>query len=1013
MHQRFRAWVAGTLSTVMLVAMSMGAFAAPAAASGNSGTVSSLNVTSSTAGPTTVGQSVYYRLGMGFSASPSSGETIDVSFGGQGSGFDLSKASVTSAVYSGATSGTTSASLLFVNGNSAQLQIGNLPTGVTNVTATVYGVTNPTTAGTYAISVEDPFGSAPLSQNVSVSAGSATSLKVVAPATENAGTPIDVAVAAYDRYGNIATGYTGTINLTTNDGNSPSKKAPDLGKAYTFTSADQGQTTTLPVTLYNATGSATITASDGTLGATSGTIAVSAGAAADLVMSGPANIAPTVTSGPFTLQTTDQYGNPAPVASATTVTVSGNGVSLYNWTNGAAGAPENNVAMAAGVSSAQFGVKATIVGSTPLTYASNPSLTVAGTYPLAVGVPATVTFANGATQATTPVKQRIPVTIPVPSGNGDSNVVLSAVYGSAPIGSFYLNPSDATPITNNTVSIAAGKSQTVYYAEDTQIQLNPVSIPVSITADDGAGPSSAITLTVVPAGTVAAVALLPNAQSQTTITASKDGSGQGTTATLTIELQDQYGNMITPASDITLDLVSYQMAKKAPGNLVFAQSGQPVTSVTLTPKAPSVTVSVYGPTAGDYGVILVGTGTYQETVPDITVQPAAQASQIVMSVANTGNPGDLTYSVQLNLEDQYGNVVPADQSTEVALSSSAAGGYFMGPKGLITQIEIPASTSSVSFYYVEATGAAGTTTLTASAAGLTSGTGQIVDPTALTISGIAKNTWYGGRVPITFTLSGPTGAILHPLATDLVLNLTATGGATFESGGSAVTSVTIQAGSMSADVNVVIPATSTTPISVTATPATGSIPAANVTINTVPETYVSMTLYPGWNAISVPFVLANPSFQSILGSSESQVASALAYQNGAWVQVTSANEAAILSQPMTGLMLDISGNTPVTAYFLPTSSPNPPPQIALTAGWNLVGPSAVWPISGDGAESYADFLANTPASLVTEIVDPSGANYPSIDPSNDTMDQVWDGSGYWVYSTGSGTLIGEVSTPVQ
>ncbi len=1011
MHQRFRAWVAGTLSTVMLVAMSIGAFAAPAAASGNSGTVSSLSVTSSTAGPTTVGQSVYYSLDMGFSAAPSSGETIDVSFGGQGSGFDLSKASVTSAVYSGTTSGTTAASLLFVNGNSAQLQLGDLPTGVTNVTATVYGVTNPTTAGTYAISVEDPFGSAPLSRNVSVTAGSATSLKVAAPASETAGTPFDVAVAAYDQYGNIATGYTGTITLTTNDGNSPSKQAPDVGTPYTFTSADQGQATTLPVTLYNATGSATITASDGTLSATSGSIAVSAAVAADLVMSGPPNIAPNVTDGPFTLQTTDQYGNPAPVASATTVSVSGNGVSLYAWTNGAVGATENNVAMAAGVSSAQFGVKATTVGSTPLTYASNPALNVSGPYQLAVGVPATVAFANGATQATIPVMQRIPVTISVPSGNGDSSVVLSAVYNSNNIGSFYLNPSDATPIANNTVSIAAGKSQTVYYAEDTQTQLNRASIPVSITADDGAGASSAITLTVVPAGTVAAVALLPNDQSQTTITASKDGSGQGTSTTLTIELQDQYGNAITPSSDVTVGLQSYQKANNDPGTLVFAQSGQPVTSVTLTPKAPSVTVSVYDPTAGDYFVTLTGADIYSETAPEITVNPAAQASQIVMSLQAAGTNG---YPVTLQLEDQYGNVVTTGQSTEVALNSSATGGYFTDLSGNpITQIAIPSSVSSVSFYYVEATGASGTTTLTASSAGLASGTGQIVDPTALTISGIAKNTWYGGGVPITFTLSGPTGAILHPLATDLVLNLTATGGATFESGGSAVTSVTIPAGSMSADVNVVIPATSTTPISVTATPASGSIPAESVTINTEPLTYVSATLYPGWNAISVPFVLANPSFQAILGSSESQVASALAYQNGAWVQVTSANEAAILSQPMTGLMLDISGNTPVTAYFQPTSSPNPPPQIALTAGWNLVGPSAAWDYGADDYQSYADFLANTPASLVTEIVDPSGYNYPSIDPSKDTYDEVWDGFGYWVYSTGSGTLIGEVSTPVQ
>jgi hypothetical protein len=62
-------------------------------------------------------------------------------------------------------------------------------------------------------------------------------------------------VTLYDVYGNIATGYLGTIHFTSSD---PSAVLP---ADYTFTTADAGKHTTFSATL-KTTGTRSITATD-------------------------------------------------------------------------------------------------------------------------------------------------------------------------------------------------------------------------------------------------------------------------------------------------------------------------------------------------------------------------------------------------------------------------------------------------------------------------------------------------------------------------------------------------------------------------------------------------------------------------------------------------------------------------------------------------------------------------------------------------------------------------------
>ena len=74
------------------------------------------------------------------------------------------------------------------------------------------------------------------------------------PTSDTAGAAGNVVVTAYDAYGNVATGYTGTVSLTSSDPHAI------LPSTYTFAVSDQG-THTFSVTLDTA-GAQSITATD-------------------------------------------------------------------------------------------------------------------------------------------------------------------------------------------------------------------------------------------------------------------------------------------------------------------------------------------------------------------------------------------------------------------------------------------------------------------------------------------------------------------------------------------------------------------------------------------------------------------------------------------------------------------------------------------------------------------------------------------------------------------------------
>src|SRR5579859_5838561 len=95
------------------------------------------------------------------------------------------------------------------------------------------------------------------SAGVSTSPAAASQLVVTAPASSSAGTAFNVTVTAKDPYGNIATGYRGTIQFTSSDGQAV------LPGNYTFVAGDNGAHTFANGVTLKTAGNQTVTATDG------------------------------------------------------------------------------------------------------------------------------------------------------------------------------------------------------------------------------------------------------------------------------------------------------------------------------------------------------------------------------------------------------------------------------------------------------------------------------------------------------------------------------------------------------------------------------------------------------------------------------------------------------------------------------------------------------------------------------------------------------------------------------
>ncbi len=92
------------------------------------------------------------------------------------------------------------------------------------------------TAGTQSLTVKDSVtvGVSGSEVGITVRPAAASKFLISAPATVNHGVPFSLTVTVVDVYGNVVTGYTGTIHFTSTDSRAK------LPANYTFTAADKG-----------------------------------------------------------------------------------------------------------------------------------------------------------------------------------------------------------------------------------------------------------------------------------------------------------------------------------------------------------------------------------------------------------------------------------------------------------------------------------------------------------------------------------------------------------------------------------------------------------------------------------------------------------------------------------------------------------------------------------------------------------------------------------------------------
>jgi hypothetical protein len=127
------------------------------------------------------------------------------------------------------------------------------------------------TAGSQTITATDTTnGALTATAAVTVNPAAATHFGLTFPSTISKDTPYDITVTAYDTYGNVATGYTGTVTFSSSDTNPNAVLPAD----YTFTAADAGTHTFSGGVSLHSHGQQSITVTDTSNASIFGTIDV-------------------------------------------------------------------------------------------------------------------------------------------------------------------------------------------------------------------------------------------------------------------------------------------------------------------------------------------------------------------------------------------------------------------------------------------------------------------------------------------------------------------------------------------------------------------------------------------------------------------------------------------------------------------------------------------------------------------------------------------------------------------
>ena len=474
------------------------------------------------------------------------------------------------------------------------------------------------TAGTQAIKATDKananFNG---TESVQVNAAAAVSLLLTGiPSPATAGTPANATVTLKDTYGNVATGYTGTVHWTSSDANA------NLPADYPFIAADGG-VHTFSITM-RTVGTQTLRVADKVnvaLTATQTGIVVNPGAAAVFVVSGFPSSINAGSSGSFTVKAQDSSSN-----TATGYT----GTIHFTSSDPQASLPANYTFLAAehGVHTFTNGATLRTAGSQSITATDTQNGNVAGSQ---TGIQV---------NPLTPVNLAL-VGFPSPATAGVAGsftVRAVDIYGNtAPsyTGAIHFTSTDAAAVLpGDYVFTAIDRGSHVFSATF------KTAATQALTATDKVNANFR--------STQSGIVVNPAAASSLLLTGFPGTVTAGVAGNATVTLKDPFGNIATGYTG-TVHFSSTDPQAGLPSDYPFVAADHGVHTFSITLKA----VGTRSITAADKA-----DGSLTATQSGITVNPAA-----VAGFAVTGFPASTTAgtagSVTVTAQDAFGNTTPS------------------------------------------------------------------------------------------------------------------------------------------------------------------------------------------------------------------------------------------------------------------------------------------------------------------------------------------------------------------
>ena len=504
------------------------------------------------------------------------------------------------------------------------------------------------TAGTQSITATDMITTslAAGEDGIAVQAATARTLSVTGfPTTDRAGTASAVIVTAYDAYGNVANGYTGTVALSSSGGHAV------LPGDYTFTPTDAGMHS-FSVTLESA-GTQSITATDTlTTSITGGEagITVRPAAAQSLTVSGFPTIDTAGAAGTVSVTVYDVYGNVATGYIGT--------VALYS-SDGHAVLPAGYTFTSTDAGTHNFPVTLKTAGTQSITVADATSQTIIGTQSGIVVSPAaaSVLVLSGYPSITTAgANQTFTVTAKDPYGNTATGYT----------GTIQFKSSDGQDTAG--AGLPFDYTFTTGPGQDNGVRIFSATLKTAGTQSIAAFDTVTQTIT----GKQSDIVVSPAAASRVVFGQQPTGTTAGAAIGpgVTVDVEDAYRNVITDDSSmvsLTLSGGTFKSGSKPAS--AAASSGVATFS--------GLTIDV----AGSYSVSATDGALVPSGASKGFAISAAAAAQLVIRTqpASTATAGQ-AFSVQpvIDLEDRFGNLETGDRSSVVSASLSSGTGPLQG-----------------------------------------------------------------------------------------------------------------------------------------------------------------------------------------------------------------------------------------------------------------------------------------------------------------------------------------------